>query len=238
MSFRQFLCRHGARLGAAALAFGLAGGAMPAFAVPISTGMDLSVAWNRPVTGEPDLNATLDLTVQSITSSQIILGVNIANTTAAAFPDARLTGIGWASTPLATSGSDTSSIFSAYLNQNFPANPSVNLCLSSGSVCAGGGSGGLSASQSDLFTLTLNGSFAGATIDFSSFAAKFQTGVGSFEPIGWITGTCTSNCGTGGGGGASVPEPGTLSLFGVGLLASLGYLLARRHAPALVPARA
>jgi hypothetical protein len=239
MSFRQFLRQHGSRLGATAMALGLASGATPALAVPIAVGTDISVAWDRPITGEPDLNATLDLTVESISASQIVLGVDIANTTDASFSSARLTGIGWQSTPLATGASDTSSIYSVFLNQNFPANPSVNLCLSSGSVCAGGGSGGLSPTQSDLSTLTLDGSFAGATIDFSNFAAKFQTDVGSFEPIGWITGICTTNCGGGGGGGGGggVPEPGTLSIFGAALLASLGYALARaRVRPAPVAA--
>jgi hypothetical protein len=231
MSFRQFLRQHGSHLGAtAAMALALASGTTPALAVPLAVGTDISVAWDRPVTGEPDLNATLDLTVESMTSSQIVLGVDIANTTSPLFPSAQLTAIGWQSSPLATRASDTSAIYGAFPNQNFPTHSSLNLCLSSGAVCAGG-SAGLSPSQADLSTLTLDGSFAGAAIDFSNFAAEFQTNIDTFNPIGWITGICTSNCSGGAGGGAGIPEPSSLSIFGVAMLAGFGYLMTRSRAP-------
>jgi len=239
MSFRLFFAKSRAQLGAAAFAATIAAGASPALAVPISTGTSFAVSYDQAVTGQPDLTATLDLTVQSITSSQIVLGVDIANTTSTLFTSGRLTGIGWDSSVLPSGATDTSSIYSVFLNQNFPANASVNLCLSSGSTCAGGGSGGLSPSQSDIFTLTLVGNFAGSTIDFSNFAAKFQTAFGSFEPQGTITTSCTgTSCGGGGGGGGSVPEPSTLSIFGAALLAALGYRFARSRAPQLLPVSA
>lgn len=228
MSFRQFLRQHGSRLGATAMAIGLASGATPALAVPIAAGTDISVAWDRPVSGEPDLNATLDLTVESMSSSQIVLGIDIANTTSALFPSAQLTAIGWQSSTLPSSASNTSSIYSAFLDQNFPTHPSVNLCLSSGSVCGGSGSA-LSLGQSDLSTLTLDGSFGGSTVDFSSFVAEFQTDVDTFNPIGWITGICTGNCSSSGGIGG-VSEPSTLSIFGIAMLAGLGLLWTRSRA--------
>jgi hypothetical protein len=221
---------------------GLVAGAGPALAVPISTGTTIDVTYDQAVRGHPDLTATLALTVESITSSQIVLGVDIANTTSTSFTSGRLTGLGWDTSVLPTSATDTSSIYNVYLGQNFPANSSVNLCLSSGSTCAGGANGGLSPNKSDLFTLTLLGNFGTSAIDFSNFAAKFQTAFGSFEPQGTITGTsCTgTSCGGGGGGGGggSVPEPSTLSIFGAALLAALGYRFARSRAPELLPARA
>lgn len=233
MSIRPFFSNYRASLVAAAFALGIAGSASPALAVPITVGETIAVSYDQPVTFLPDLTATLDLTVQSITSSQIVLGVDISNTTSPLFTSARLTGIGWDSSILPTGATDTSSVYSVYLNQNFPANTSVNLCLSSGSTCAGGGSGGLSPSQSDLFTLTLVGSFGGS-IDFSNFAAKFQTAVGSFEPQGTITTSCSGTSCGGGGGGGSVPEPSTLSIFAVALLAG-GYRFARSRAPQPMP---
>jgi len=238
MSIRQLFSSRRAKLVASALAATIGAGASPALAVPLSTGETIAVSYDQPVTFLPDLTATLDLTVQSITSSQIVLGVDIANTTSPFFTSARLTGIGWDSSILPTGATDTSSVYSVYLNQNFPANTSVNLCLSSGSTCAGGGSGGLSPGQSDLFTLTLVGTFGSSTIDFSNFAAKFQTAFGSFEPTGTITTTCTGTCGGGGGGGGSVPEPSTVTIFGAALLAALGWRFARRSAPQLLPVRA
>ena len=240
MSFRQFFATPRTALGAAALAATIAASASPALAVPISTGTTIDISYDQPVTGLPDLTATLALTVESISSSQITLGVDIANTTSILFTSGRLTGLGWDSSVLPTGATDTSSVYNVYIGQNFPAHQSVNLCLSSGNTCAGGSSGGLSPSQSDLFTLTLIGSFGGSTIDFSNFAAKFQTAVGSFEPTGTITTTsCTgTSCGTGGGGGGSVPEPGTLSIFGAALLAALGYRYARGGVPQPIAARA
>jgi PEP-CTERM motif-containing protein len=231
------------------LAATIVAGASPALAVPISTGTSLAVSYDQLVTGHPDLTGTLDLTVQSITSSQIVLGIDITNTTSALFTSGRLTGLGWDSSVLPTGATDTSSVYNVFLNQNFPANTAVNLCLSSGSTCAGGGSGGLSPLQSNSFTMTLLGNFGTSTLDFSNFAAKFQTAFGSFEPQGTITTTCTGTCGgsgggtgggTGGGpgGGSSVPEPSTLSVLGFALLASLGFRFAvRAHALQPIPAK-
>jgi hypothetical protein len=237
MSFRGILSSSRTKLVAAAFALAVGTGASPALAVPLSVGTNIAVSYDQPLFLLPDLTATVDLTVESITNSQIVLGVDIANTTSPLFTSARLTGLGWSTSTLPTGASDTSSVYSVFLNQNFPANKSVNLCLSSGSTCAGGGSGGLSPLQSNSFTLTLLGNFGTSTVDFSNFAAKFQTAFGSFEPQGTITTTCTGTCGgsgggTGGGtgGGSSVPEPSTLSLLAVALFGSLTYRLASRRA--------
>lgn len=242
MFIRDLLSKRRSCLAAAALAVGLVGGAGPALAVPISPGTTIDVTYNQAVTGQPNLTATLGLTVDSISASQIVLGVDIANTTSTLFSSARLTGLGWDTSVLPTSATDTSSVYNVYLGQNFPANGSVNLCMSSGSTCAGGGSGGLSPNQSNIFTLTLLGNFGTSTIDFSNFAAKFQTAYGSFEPQGTISTTgCTgTSCGTGGGGGggSSVPEPSTLSIFGAALLAVFGYRFARGSARQAIAVRA
>jgi hypothetical protein len=240
MSFRQILSSSRTRLLAVGLVLGIAGSASPALAVPLSVGETISVSYNQPIFLLPDLAGTLDLTVQNITSTKIVLGIDIANATSSFFSSARLTGLGWDSSILPTGATDTSHVYNTFLSQNFPGNKAVNLCLSSGSNCAGGSNGGLSTGQSDLFTLTLLGDFGNSTIDFSNFAAKFQTAYGSFETSGTITAGCTgTSCGggNGSGGGNDVPEPSTFSVLAFALLGSLGFRFAvRLRTPQQIPA--
>ncbi len=227
MSIRQLFSSRRAKLVASALAATIGAGASPALAVPISAGTNISATFEQPVAGQPNLSATLDLTVQSISSTQIVLGVSIDNTTSPAFASGQLTAFGWDSSIIPSGAIATSSVFAAYLSQSLPANPSTNLCLSGGSSCASGG--GLSPGQGDLFTMTLDGSFGGATPDFSDFVATFDTAYGTFAPQDAVCVNC---------GGGSVPEPSTFTIFGAALLAALGWRFARRSAPQLLPVRA
>jgi hypothetical protein len=188
--------------------------AVPAAATPVVVGETFALTFDQPVAGHADLTGSLSLLVTSLTATSVGLNVSIANTTPLTEPSARLTGFGWNSTPSATGGSETSSVYSLFVNANFPAFSTIDVCLSSGPSCAGGGNGGLSPQQSDVFTMALNyGSTAG--LDFSTFAVKFQTDFGSFEVPGTPTPT-------------PVPEPGTLAILGIGLL-GLASLRRRQH---------
>jgi hypothetical protein len=198
--------------GLAALAL-LAGSAMPASATLVTLNEGFNISFDQPVAGHADLTGTLGLTVTGLTATEVDLSVNLANTTSLSEPSARLTGFGWDSSPSATGGSETSSVFGLFVNSNFPAFSQIDVCLSSGNTCAGGANGGLSPGQSDSFTMKLF--YTNTTgLDFSTFATKFQTDFGSFEVAGTPTPT-------------PVPEPAMTGIFGLSLL-GLAMLKRRR----------
>src|SRR5258708_2508663 len=134
----------------------LASCALPAAATPVSLGEVFSIGFDQAVSGHSDLTGTLSLTVTGLTATQVNLGVSVANTTSSSEPSARLTVFGWDSNPSATGGSDTSSVFDVRLNSNLPSFSQIDVCLSSGNNCGGGGNGGLSTGQSDAFTMILS----------------------------------------------------------------------------------
>lgn len=163
------------------------------------------------VAGHSDISGSVDLLVTAFTSSSIGLSLVVKNSSTLA--GARLVSVGWKTDAAATGGSETSSTFALDVSSpNFPSHSQVNTCLYAGSNCAGGGSGGLNPLTQESFTVTLTGNW-GLTpaADFSLFAAKFQTGIGSFEPDGVIR----------------IAEPATLGLFLFGI-ASMAMLRARR----------
>ncbi len=69
--------------------------------------------------------------------------------------------------------------------------------------CSGGGNGGILGGGSDAFTVGLLGTW-GSSVEIDPIGFKYQTGSGSFE---FTTGN-----------GGSVPEPGALALFLLGLV--------------------
>ncbi len=87
-------------------------------------------------------------------------------------------------------------------DSNFPGY-TTDACATSGSNCAGGGSGGIPAGGSDSVMLAVNGNFGG-TLKLSNFALKVQGGPGgnSFELAGVPT--------------SKVPEPATVGMMAFG----------------------
>lgn len=163
------------------------------------------------VAGHSDISGSIDLLVTAFTSSSIGLSLIVKNTSTLA--DARFTSLGWKTDVAATGGSETSATYVLDVaNPNFPSHSQVNTCFYAGPNCAGGAGSGLGPTTQESFTVTLTGNW-GLTpaADFSLFAAKFQTGIGSFEPDGVIR----------------IAEPATLGLFLFGL-ARIATLRARR----------
>jgi hypothetical protein len=229
MPFREILSSSRRTLVAAAFALAAVIGAVPAHAMPVSVGSTITIAYDRPFFILPDLTVTISLTVESITSNQIVLGVDVDNTTSPWFLTSRLSSISFGTNAGATGASDTSSTYNAALTP-------TTVALNSSSFWRGS----LRPTQNELFTLTLVGNFAGSAIDLSNFTAKFQSLIGTYTAQGTITGA-TAGAGTGGtgagGGASSVPEPNTLSLLAVALLGILTYRVAASRAARRVPVR-
>jgi hypothetical protein len=221
MSLREILTVSRRTLVAAA--FALAGfAAAPAHAVPVSAGSTITISYDRPFFILPDLTATVSMTVESITNNQIVLGIDVANTTSPWFFTSRLSSLSWSTSASPTGESDTSSDYNVTVN---PATIALNSTSRRGS---------LRPTQDELFTLTLVGNF-GSTVDFSNFTAKFQSLIGTYTAQGTVTGVTAGSgagagAGTGTGGNSSVPEPSTISLLAVALFCVLSYRFARQRA--------
>ena len=184
------------------------------------------VNWLVPEgTGNPanpvDLTAVSTWTVTSFTDNAFGLSISLTNTTdLSAFPQnqrADLTSFGFATDPNSSVGSFTGgSTFIAYTEGNTAPLNAVDLCVYSGNNCAGAGTAGLGADQSDALSLTLTGQF-GDSMVLSSFMSRWQTAWDSYNVFP-----------TNGGTPVGVPEPGTLGLIGLGLL-GLGMVTRRRQ---------
>jgi hypothetical protein len=106
-------------------------------------------------------------------------------------------------------------------NQNFPGGfKNIDVCIFT-QGCSGGSQGSAIAANGDSDTFWLILTFGGdvSSIVLDPFPIKIQTSSGSYEFAG-----CTQNCTT-----TKVPEPGTLSLLGAGMV-GLGLLRRRRRA--------
>lgn len=200
-------------LAASAVLFSGAAGA-----VTLTAGQAATILWSGTYGGAA-LSASATFQLTSINSTTAMLNVTLANNTLSSQPGTnRLTSFAIDNITPNISGARITQELSddddwqARRNTNFPSFQGVELCLYAGSTCSGGSHYGLIEGETDSFVLRLSGHF-GNSITFDGFPSKWQAvGVNgrSFEFGGCVVG---SNC-----GGSSVPEPGPLALFGVGLL--------------------
>jgi hypothetical protein len=208
-----------------------------------AAGQTASISFSKDVDGAGPLgplSATANLTVNSISTSQLVLYVELKNTTvpSGGFTTVGLESFGFSIDPNATSvtgstagGNDTAGDRDDFTGFGLDAIPSLSLveiCSWAGNNCNGGAQGDLlHAGETDFFVLTISWSPAAAAASFSldNFGAKFQTNKGSYEfystnqPTTTVSPTTTD----------IVPEPALLSMLGVGL-AGAAYRLRRRRA--------
>jgi hypothetical protein len=196
-------------------------GASSAHALLISsTADDFDVSWSA-LAGTNLLAAHATFDVTSFSSTQIVFSVTISNDSVlTTFVNAGLASFGLQTAPKASSASIAgASVFQSATIDNIPSLNFINMCVWAGNNCNGGPQGQLLAvGQSDSFTLTLNsttGGFANG-LDVIDSGVKFQTSGGSFEFTGsecLVERECAHEP------PPQLPEPGTLALVGLGLLA-------------------
>ena len=209
--------------------------AVPAGAVPMTQGTSIIVTFPAP-SGNTNLAASAIVTLTSLTSSNAIIDVSISNNTLpAGDPNALLTAFGFLFSPTPTANaaialSDTGGATDtdAFVQGKTPDNvPSLNVgngdpenvCTWTGNNCSGGAGTGLQDGQTDKYSFSLAGNF-GNSVDLINFGIKWQGCTGcSFEILGIPDTPGTPQ---------AVPEPGALTLTGVGLLALFAVTRLRR----------
>ena len=135
------------------------------------------------------LLATAKFTVSNWSGTSFVMTVTNVRNTMPTSPDinARLTAFGFGLMPDGTFSNLVPGSIYQWAFTNFPAFQRVDVCLTSGSGCAGGGYGGLNQGQStaDSHSVTITGNFTnGVTI--APIPAKFQTSLGSLETDGVV----------------------------------------------------
>lgn len=172
------------------------------------------------------LSATVEFTLTSVIGGDWLFSYEIVNTSGAPITASRLSNFGFNTTPdiLASPASFVTGVFDTVEIGNNQPNQvgTVEVCFTA-SNCPGGGSGGVE--FGDTGGGTFNLAFAGAPteITLSNFFIRWQSieGAGNITSAsGLETGCEGPNCFD-----IPVPEPGTLLLFGAGVLG----LAMRRH---------
>jgi hypothetical protein len=192
---------------------------------------DFSVTWNYSPFSGALISALGTFDVVGISTTQLVMNVKFANQSTG-FTNAGITSFGFNINPNATtvsantlSGYDTATDndrFDGAALSNLPAIATIDICLFSGNNCNGGPQPQLlGAGETDYFTITINGIFPGATVDFLDVTSnnvagtglmglKIQTDAGSYELTGRVVPP--------GGGDDPLPSPGIAALLGLGLL--------------------
>lgn len=195
-------------------------------------GDSFSVNWLVPsgTGGLPvNLAASSLWTINSYAANGIEIGISITNDTNLGAHSGRadITAFGFGTVPDSTASFATNGKGSAFVGigspggQNFPGGFSAtDICVWAGPNCQGGGGSGLGPGETDSIVLKAipRSSVYGDSIDLLFFPIKFQTAWGSFEPAGVPTSGPSIQ---------QIPEPGILTLIGIGLF-GLGVLRKRR----------
>ena len=183
-----------------------------------STGQNWTADWSISISSTNTLSATSTWMVSSFSTSQIVLDINITNTTSllGQLTNADITSFGFGIQPKANAsiliaGTTFDSTGSGSgPQQTFPGGyKQIGVCVFA-SGCAGGSvNDALHAGDSDYLQLLLTGDFSKGFANLFAFPIKFQTNLGSYHAGGCINKdpACTP-----------VPEPSISALLGLGLL--------------------
>lgn len=201
----------------------MAGGASAAMISFDSVGDSGTVYYggNIAETDVEGLSASTSFTLTAINASSFVFDVLVENTTNSLWEESRVSAIGFNVDPGVTSV-EASNPWIAVLNGAFPNNfGALDICFKEGggpNSCQGGGGGGVSIGGSANFSMEMFFGSLPAAVNLDNFGVRWQSlnseALGFDDDSG--TGTPVSK----------VPEPGTLGLFGLGVL---GFALASRR---------
>jgi PEP-CTERM motif len=181
-----------------------------------------------------NLFAKVTYDLDTISANTATFLVTVQNLTTGAQPGKnRLIAFGVDTVAPVLTGASANPGWGATINDTFPGFQQIDLCVWDGANCSGGGNQGVAEGLTETLTLTLTtaGNFTTSGISFSSpFASKWQS-VGnrgkSWELDGCIAGadgTCTPPRPP----QEDVPEPASLALVGLGLVAAAAARRRRR----------
>jgi hypothetical protein len=191
----------------------------------VITSLDTPVAFaiTQDIGGGMVLSATGTVRVTSgFNSSSLVMEVILNNASTlngiplTSIANVRLTGWGFGVDPDATgvtfSDAADAGLIDASLD-NLPSLAGIEVCAWGGNNCSGGANGGIQGGNNDAFALILAGHW-GNSITFTPLGVRFQTPGGSFDFA------CPPNCdGVSAQAVNAIPEPQTLALVGLGILA-------------------
>jgi hypothetical protein len=181
-----------------------------------SAGQSWTVNWSYDLGTSGLLGSTSTWTVNYFSASQIVLSIDIANTSKliSKLGNADITAFGFGTNPnTRTSLLSAGNVFTRVgtgsgPQQTFPGGfKGINVCLFAQGCSGGTVNKALHAGSRDRIQLLLSGNFSGGVADLLYMPLKFQTSLGSYKSAGCI------NCPP-----VGVPEPSIAALLGLGLL--------------------
>lgn len=176
------------------------------------------------------LTGSTTFTLTGTSGNTYNFNYSVSNTSSAPVTGSRISSFAFNTDPTIASATSTGAFAQTTLNSNYPNGiGTVDVCFKDATTgsCAGGGSGGLTLGQTGTGSFSLTFSSPVTAVTLSDFFVRYQSitgvpGISSASGAGTISSTTTSTS----TGGTSVPEPGMIGLFGLGLV---GLAFARRR---------